>query len=141
MIELVRIGYNAGLGFGLGLLVALAFGLGVWGTLNILITWLGKKIGHAIDKWKMKRKSVPTQKPETKTEPKVFMVPSEKYVAELNKPLLVGAILFKPKDVTQNSQCDVTGDKRITITYESDQGSLAALTVNLTQAELMSLKR
>ena len=147
MSEIIRIGYNAGFGFGLGLSVALALGLAIWGTLSVLATWAGKRIGQAIFKWKMKREVGPIQepapelKPEPKPEPKVFTVPTESWKAELNKPLRVGAILFKPTSINQDGKLDKRWDESITITYESDQGSLAALTVKLTEDELMSLKQ
>lgn len=147
MSEIIRIGYNAGFGFGLGLTVALAFGLAIWGTLSVIATWAGKRIGQAIFKWKMKREVDPIQqpvtepKPEPKPEPKVFTVPPDKWKAELNKPLLVGAILFKPTSMQQDGKLDKRWDESITIAYESDQGSLAALTVKLTQDELMNLKQ
>lgn len=147
MSEIIRIGYNAGFGFGLGLLIALAFGLAIWGAFSILATWTGKQIGQLIFKWKMKRKASPIQqsvaepKPEPKPEPKVFTVPSDKWKAELNKPLRVGAILFKPISINQDVRSDKRWDESITLTYESDNGSLAALTVKLTQDELMNLKQ
>lgn len=139
MPEIFRIAYNAGLGFTLGVLVALSITLLFAKAVGWLYDVAVKSIRKKYPKFtaEVEKKEAPKKEPQTFTGTSL----AEHTLKDaINKDLLLGPLVLHPVHSIREVNAENEGNE-FTVTYKTDKGSYAALTVKLNSVELENWKQ